>query len=137
MQLGTHLGGRMPMERHELGRRTGSFAPGVAVTGKRLIFVSGNVGVDSSGQVVGKGDVSAQSRQTFKNIEAILAQAGASLRNVVKITTFLVPMERYAEFAAVRAEVFGDQYPASSTVGVASLVSPDFLIEIEATAVLD
>jgi len=125
------------MERHELGRRTGSFAPGIDVSGKRLIFVSGNVGVDGSGHIVGKGDVAAQSRQTFKNIEAILAEAGASLRNVVKITTFLVAMERYADFAAVRAEVFGDHCPASSTVGVASLVSPDFLIEIEAIAVLD
>jgi reactive intermediate/imine deaminase len=125
------------MERTELGKRTGSFAPGVAVTGKRLIFVSGNVGVDANGQVVGKGDVGAQSRQTFKNIEAILAQAGASLKDVVKITTFIVPMERYGEFAAVRAEVFGGQYPASSTVGVASLVSPDYLIEIEAIAVTD
>jgi 2-iminobutanoate/2-iminopropanoate deaminase len=46
-------------------------------------------------------------------------------------------MERYAQFTAVRAEVFGNQYPASSTVGVASLVSPDYLIEIEAIAVLD
>src|SRR5262249_43169894 len=100
----------MLMERHELGRRTGSFAPG--------IDVSGNVGVDGSGQLVGKGDVAAQSRQTFKNIEAILAEAGASLRNVVKITTFLVAMERYADFAAVRAEAFGDHCPATSTVGV-------------------
>jgi reactive intermediate/imine deaminase len=125
------------MERHELGQRSGSFAPGMVASGKRLVFVSGNVGVDSTGRVVGNGDVAAQSRQAFKNIEAILAEAGASLRNVVKITTFLVPMERYAEFAAVRAEVFGDHCPASSTVGVASLVSPDYLIEIEAIAVLD
>jgi 2-iminobutanoate/2-iminopropanoate deaminase len=125
------------MERYELGLRTGSFAPGVAAAGQRLVFVSGNVGVDATGTVVGMGDVAAQSRQAFKNIEAILAQAGASLKDVVKITTFLVPMERYAEFAAVRAEVFGDYYPASSTVGVASLVSSDYLIEIEAIAVLD
>ena len=125
------------MERTELGKRTGSFAPGIAVAGKRLIFVSGNVSLDPNGQVIGKGDVGAQSRQTFRNIEAILAQAGASLKDVVKITTFIVPMDRYAEFAAVRAEVFGGQYPASSTVGVSSLVSPDYLIEIEAIAVVD
>jgi 2-iminobutanoate/2-iminopropanoate deaminase len=128
---------RVLVERQELGQRIGSFAPGVAVSGQRLIFVSGNVGVDSSGRVVARGDVAAQTRQTFKNIEAILAEAGASLQNVVKITTFLVSMERYAEFAAVRAEVFGDRYPASSTVGVASLVSPDYPVEIEAIAVLD
>ena len=125
------------MQRTELGHRTGSFSPGVAVTGKQLIFVSGNVGVDANGQIVGKGDVGAQTRQIFRNIEAILAQAGASLKDVVKITTFIVPMERYGEFAAVRAEVFAGPYPASSTVGVSALVSPDYLIEIEAVAVVD
>jgi len=125
------------MARRELGKRTGSFAPGIEVSGKRLIYVSGNVGIDANGQIVGKGDVAAQTRQTFRNIEAILADAGATLKDVVKITTFLVPMDRYAEFAAVRSEVFGGQYPASSTVGVSALVSPDYLIEIEAVAVVD
>ena len=91
------------MARVELGRRTGSFAPGIAVEGKRLIFVSGNVSVDAGGQLVGKGDVGAQTRQIFRNIEAVLAEAGATLRDVVKITTFIVPMERYAEFSAVPA----------------------------------
>ena len=60
----------------------------------------------------------AQSRQAFRNIAATLAEAGAKLKDVVKITTFIVPMERYAEFAAVRGEVFDGQYPASSTVGM-------------------
>jgi reactive intermediate/imine deaminase len=125
------------MQRTELGKRTGSFSPGIAVEGKRLIFVSGQVATDAGGQLVGKGDVGAQARQAFTNVEAVLAEAGASLRDIVKITTFLVPMERYGEFAAVRAEVFGGRYPASSTVGVASLVSADYLIEIEAVAVVD
>ena len=125
------------MARVELGRRTGSFAQGIAVEGKRLIFVSGNVSVDAEGKLVGAGDVGAQTRQIFANIAAVLAEGGATLRDVVKITTYIVPMERYAEFAAVRAEVFDGQYPASATVGVASLVSPDYLIEIEAVAAVD
>ena len=69
--------------------------------------------------------------------EAIEKKLFTDLKDVVKITTFIVPMDRYSEYAAVRAEVFGGQYPASSTVGVASLVSPDYLIEIEAIAVVD
>jgi reactive intermediate/imine deaminase len=125
------------MARTALGRRTGSFSPGIAVDGRRLVFVSGCVANDASGQVVGKGDVAAQTRQTFANMAAILAEAGASLADVVKITTFLVPMDRYGEFQAVRAEVFAGRYPASSTVGVNCLVSPDYLIEIEAIAVVD
>lgn len=125
------------MARVELGKRTGSFAQGIAVEGKRLIFVSGNVATDANGQLVGKGDVGAQTRQIFANIAAVLAEAGATLQDVVKITTYIVPMDRYAEFSAVRAEVFAGQYPASAAVGVASLVSPDYLIEIEAIAAID
>jgi 2-iminobutanoate/2-iminopropanoate deaminase len=125
------------MARVELGKRTGSFSPGIAVDGKRLVFVSGCVSNDATGNVVAKGDVGGQSRQAFANMAAVLAEAGASLKDVVKITTFLVPMERYAEFAAVRAEVFAGQYPASSTVGVNTLVSADYLIEIEAIAAVD
>ena len=125
------------MERTELGKRTGSYALGLAVSGKRLIFVSGTVGADGNGQVVGKGDVAAQTRQTFQNIEGLLQEAGASLKDVTKITTYIVAMDRYGEYAGVRAEVFGNQPPASATVGVASLYSPEFLIEIEAIAVTD
>jgi reactive intermediate/imine deaminase len=125
------------VKRTELGQRSGSFAKGIAVDGGRTIYVSGHVGIDESGRVVSKDDLGAQTRQTFRNVEAVLREAGASLKDVVKITTFLVPMERYAEFAAVRAELFGETVPASSTVGVASLVSPDYLIEIEAVAVID
>jgi enamine deaminase RidA (YjgF/YER057c/UK114 family) len=66
------------MQRTELGHRTGSFAPGISVTGERLVFVSGQVGVDANGQVVGKGDVGVQTRQVFRNIEALLARAGMS-----------------------------------------------------------
>ena len=127
----------MPVERRELGKRTGSFAQGIAVRAGRTVYVSGKVGVDESGKIVGTDDLAAQTRQTFANIQATLSEAGASLSDVVKITTFIVPMERYQEFARVRAEVFGESVPASSTVGVASLVSPEYLIEIEAIAVVD
>jgi 2-iminobutanoate/2-iminopropanoate deaminase len=125
------------MARVELGKRTGSYALGIAVDAKRLVFVSGCVSTNADGKLVGKGDVGAQTRQAFANMAAVLAEAGGTLKDVVKITTFIVPMERYAEFSAVRAEVFDGRYPASSAVGVASLVSDDFLIEIEAIAALD
>jgi 2-iminobutanoate/2-iminopropanoate deaminase len=124
-------------KRTTLGKSSGSYSLGIGVEAKRLVFVSGCVATDASGAIVGKGDVGAQTRQAFANMAAVLAEAGATLKDVVKITTFLVPMERYAEFSAVRAEVFDGQYPASSAVGVSSLVSPDMLIEIEAIAALD
>ncbi len=125
------------MARIALGKRTGSFSQGISTTGKRTIYVAGQVGTDESGEVVSKTDVGAQTRQIFKNMAAILAEGGATLRDVVKITTYMVDMSRYAEFSAVRAEVFDGQYPASAAVGVATLVLPEYLIEIEAIAVVD
>src|SRR4051812_49962546 len=92
------------VKRTRLGKSSGSYSLGIGVEAKRLVFVSGCVATDASGAIVGKGDVGAQTRQAFANMSTVLAEAGATLKDVVKITTFLVPMERYAEFSAVRAE---------------------------------
>ncbi len=125
------------MERRELGTRSGSFAKAIAIQGAgRMVFVSGCVADDSRGGVVGKGDVEAQSRQAFSNMAALLAEAGGSLANVVKLTCFIVPMADYRSYTKVRQELFAPDFPASSTVGVNALASPDYLIEIEAVAAL-
>ena len=125
------------MARVELGKRTGSFSQGISTTGKRTIYVAGHVGTDESGEIVSKTDVGAQTRQIFKNIAAVLAEGGATLQDVVKITTYMVDMSRYSEFSTVRAEVFDGKYPASAAVGVAALLLPEYLIEIDAIAVVD
>jgi enamine deaminase RidA (YjgF/YER057c/UK114 family) len=124
------------MQRREIGTRTGNYAPGLVVEGGRTVFLSGCVAEDAQGNIVGKGDLGAQARQAFANMAALLAEAGGSLKDVVKLTTFVVPMERFGEFAAVRRELFAPDFPASSTVGVTALASPDYLIEIEAIAVI-
>jgi 2-iminobutanoate/2-iminopropanoate deaminase len=99
------------------------------------IYVSGHVAQDADGKVVGKGDMAAQTRQVFANIEAVLAEAGATLEDVVKITTYITDMSAYAAFSAVRAEMFPNAGMASATVAGAVLVSDDFLVEVEAIAV--
>ena len=99
------------------------------------IYVSGQGPLDSEGQLVGAGDMAAQSRQVFANIRAVLAEAGATMDDVVKITSFITDTSRYAEYAAARAEAFPNQIPASSTVTVADLVLPGMLVEVEAIAV--
>lgn len=130
-------GGHPAMERQELGERSGSFAKAVVIRGAgRIVFVSGCVGDDGHGGVVGKGDVEEQSRQAFAHMAALLAEAGGSLANVVKLTCFIVPMADYRAYAKVRQELFAPNFPASSTVGVNALASPDYLIEIEAVAAL-
>ena len=99
------------------------------------IYVSGHVAQDANGEVVGKGDMAAQTRQVFANIEAVLAEAGATLEDVVKITTYITNMSAYAAFSAVRAELFPNAGMASATVAGAVLVSDDFMVEVEAIAV--
>ena len=100
------------------------------------IDVAGQVAMDPGGKIVGTGDMTAQSRQVFDNIEAILALAGASMADVVKITTYLTDMGGYADFSVVRAEVFPDAKIASATVASPVLVNPACLVEVETIAVI-
>ena len=107
-----------------------AFSPGVRVG--NLLFVSGQVSVDNRGNPVGVGDCAAQTRQVFARIRSVVEAAGATLADVAKITTFLTDVNHYAAFNKVRSETFTASPPASSTVIVAALVRPEFLVEIEA-----
>ena len=98
------------------------------------VYVSGQVAFDPQGNLVGGDDMGAQSRQVFVNIEAVLAEAGATMEDVVKITAFLTDMSRYAEYAAARTEAFPNNIPASATVATPTLVNSDLLVEVEAIA---
>ena len=102
-----------------------------------LLFVSGQVPVNSTGDLVGEDDCYVQAKQCFSNIEAALKSAGSTLDDLVKITSFIVRPEDYSHYAKVRLELFPENGPASSTVFISGLVSPKFLIEIEAIAALD
>ena len=102
----------------------------------KMVFVSGQVGNDASGNLVGEGDCRAQADQCFKNIEAALSAAGATLGDLTKITTFLVNADDYPAYATARLQLFPEDGPASSTVMITALVSPDYLVEIEAIAVV-
>ena len=102
-----------------------------------LLFVSGQVPVNSTGNLVGEDDCYLQAKQCFSNIEAALKSAGSTLDDLVKITAFIVRPEDYSHYAKVRLELFPENGPASSTVFISGLVSPEFLIEIEAIAALD
>ena len=99
-----------------------------------LIFTSGQVSEDAAGKLVGVGDVTAQARQCFKNIETVLAAAGAKMSDVVKINCFLTRAQDVPAYAGVRAEVFPVDGPASSTVIVTAMVRPEYLVEVEAVA---
>ena len=112
----------------------GSYSPGWEVSNGRLIYVAGQIPWDADGQTVHKGDIAGQTRQVFANIGAVLAEAGASLDDVVKITIFSADIGNRNEINRVRSETFTEPYPASTQVAVAALVDPDWLVEIEAVA---
>ncbi|MFY4720626.1 RidA family protein [Streptomyces sp. LaBMicrA B280] len=108
----------------------------VTATG-RLVAVSGQLALDEDGELVGPGDPAAQARQVFANLRRCLAAAGAGFEHVVKLTYFLTDMAHMPAVRAARgAHIPEDRLPAASAVQVAGLVSPDFLMEIEALAVL-
>jgi enamine deaminase RidA (YjgF/YER057c/UK114 family) len=112
----------------------------VVSTGGKTIHISGQTAVDASGQVVGKGDLKKQTEQTFENLRLALAAAGATWADVVATRLYVVNLkpEHVPTIREVRSRfVSPDHPPASTLVGVQALVGPDWLIEIEATAVVD
>ena len=115
----------------------GSYSPGWEVSGGRAVFVAGQIPWDENGNTVCKGDVAGQTRQVFANIGAVLAEAGGTLDDVVKITVFAADIRYRDEINRVRTETFSEPYPASTQVAVASLVDPEWLVEIEAVAFIE
>jgi enamine deaminase RidA (YjgF/YER057c/UK114 family) len=111
----------------------------VTSTGGKTIYVSGQVSVDERGQVIGKGDLEAQTEQTFANLAAALKAAGATFRDVVKMKLYVVGLkpELVPLLREVRARYVNKENPPASTlVGVSALVGADWLIEIEVVAVV-
>ncbi|MFJ2830706.1 RidA family protein [Streptomyces sp. NPDC087263] len=103
----------------------------------RFVAVSGQLALDEDGKLVGEGDPDAQARQVFENLRRCLAAAGAGFDDVVKLTFFVTDMAHMPAIRAARdAHIPADRLPAASAVQVAALVRPEFLMEIEAYAVL-
>jgi enamine deaminase RidA (YjgF/YER057c/UK114 family) len=115
------------------------YSAGFDVDAGRLVFVAGQVAMDGDGKIVGEGDLAAQAAQVFRNLSAVLAEAGCTLRDVVKFTTFLTRYEDFVRLAEWRkglyTEIFPDGgYPPNTGVVVSALARPGLLLEIEAIA---
>jgi 2-iminobutanoate/2-iminopropanoate deaminase len=111
-----------PLRRIHNERDRGFSAAVVVPLGpKSLVFVSGEIGRDPSGAVV-PGGIEAEARQCFANINHALERAGATLKDIVRITAYLKDLADYPGYAKVRAELFGADWPASATVGVSDLL---------------
>ena len=107
-----------------------------AVLAGNTLYVSGLVATDEAGNVVGEGDVVEQTRQIFRNLLRILDAAGATPADVAKVTIFMRDTGQRPLINPIRQEFFGAHRPASTLVGITELVRPEFLLEIEAVAVL-
>lgn len=119
-------------------RRPPTYTPVVRATGGTTIYISGQISADVDGNVVGVGDFVAQARQVFENLRLALAAVDADFSNVVKITSYIVDYHvglREA-YGAARVEAMGDALPASTLIGVQALAMPEYLIEVEAIAVV-
>ena len=115
-----------------------SYSHVVTVTGPgKLVYIAGQLARDIDGNCVGKGDMRAQLEQTFKNLDACLKAAGATWADVVKTNTYVTDFDEFQKHGDVRMRYFGVATPTSTTVQISRLAGPDFMIEIEAVAVVD
>jgi enamine deaminase RidA (YjgF/YER057c/UK114 family) len=116
------------------------FSQAVAASGRRTLYVSGQVAWDAEKRRVGGPDLEAQARQAFLNLRTVVEAAGGTLADVVAVRIYVVdyrPQDAAAVTGAFRHAFPGDVKPASTWVGVTSLAHPDLRVEVEATAVLD
>ncbi|MFN0041133.1 MAG: RidA family protein [Burkholderiales bacterium] len=121
-------------------RRVGAFSHAVAAQGGVTIHVSGQIALGMDGTIVGAGDLRAQTAAVFENVKIILEEAGATCEDLVKITQYVVGLkpEHRAIITEVRNRYVSQTHPPASTmVGVPSLVMDGLLIEVEAVAVID
>ena len=114
-----------------------AYSQGIKVTGAQtILFLSGQVAYDKKGGVAHKGDFEGQARQVFKSIKAHVAAGGGKMSNVVKLNMYLTDIRYRADLIPIRQEFFGKKLPAATLITTPALAHPDWLIEVEAIAVI-
>lgn len=125
----------------ELGPPMGQYSHVTRVKANEFLFIAGMLSGDAAGNIVGAGDFDAQTTQIFRNVEAALKSAGASWRNVVQFTTFLVHSQDIPKFMAFRLREFpkmfpDGKYPPNTLLMVDRLVQEPFLVEVQTVAAI-
>ena len=100
------------------------------------VFVTGTVATDEAGNAVAPGDMYAQAKQALGNIERVLQRAGASMKDVVRTRMFVTDISRWEEVGRAHGEYFKAIRPCTTMVEVSKLIAPEYLVEIEADAVI-
>lgn len=128
-----------PISPEKFGAPLGMYSHGMIAPGGEIVVVAGQVGIGQGGQVAG-GDVVAQTKQALDNVRAVVEAGGCSMRDIVRLQTFLTHAGDIAGFMKARAEVFpayfpDGVYPPNTLLIISRLVKPELLVEIEAMAV--
>ncbi|HEX3757380.1 MAG TPA: RidA family protein [Kofleriaceae bacterium] len=120
--------------------RPGNYSHIAIIQSARQAHISGQIAFNATGELVGKGDLAAQTEQVYTNLGHALAAVGATWDNVFKVVTYVVGItpDKVATIRAVRAKFLGaGPFPAATMIGVTGLVHPDLLLEIEASVAID
>jgi enamine deaminase RidA (YjgF/YER057c/UK114 family) len=118
-----------------LAAPSGPYSAATLASGSRVLSISGQVAQSATGDPIAPGSAGGQAAHCLQQIDALLLAAGACRTDVVKISIFLTDMNDRPSVARAREEYFGEHHPAATLVEVTGLVSPDYVVEIEATAV--
>jgi len=114
-----------------------AYSQAIKVTGAQtVLFLAGQVAYDDKGNPAHPNDFVKQAHAVFQAVKAQVEAGGGTMQNIVKVNTYLTDIRRRAELVAVREEFFGKKGPASTLVGVTALAQPDWMIEVEAIAVV-
>jgi 2-iminobutanoate/2-iminopropanoate deaminase len=114
-----------------------TYSQAVKVTGAQtILFLAGQVSYDDTGNPAHPGDFAAQARAAFRAVKAQVEAGGGTMQSIVKVNTYLTDIRRRADLVPVREEFFGKKGPASTLVAVTALAHPDWMIEVEAIAVV-
>jgi len=114
-----------------------AYSPAIITEGAaKTIWLAGHTGAVDDSEKSLAGDFDAQRRQTFRNIEKTLAEAGAKLADLVTMTVFLIDARYTTRMTELRTEIFGKDFPASAAITVAGFANPEMMIEIQCVAVV-
>jgi len=113
-----------------------AYSPAVITEGGKTVWLAGHTGAVADAGKSLAGDFDAQCRQTFRNIEKTLAEAGAKLDDLVTMTVFLIDSRYTTRMTELRTEIFGKDFPASAAITVAGFAQPEMMIEIQGVAVV-
>ena len=129
---------RQQIQTDKIGQPSGHFSQATMVEAKgRFVFISGMLAKGPDGELIGVGDIEAQTQQVCENLKAAVEEAGGTLDDICRVDVYVRNMEHFDQIHKVRREYFSSPAPASTMVEITKMTTPDALIEINAIAVLD